>query len=297
MLDMGFSEDVLAIASACCPDRQTLLLSATLKHRGIRGIAEQVLTEPESISINQVRDQHSSIQQQIVLADDPEHKQKLLLKLLQDAVPTDKPAQKTVVFTNTIVQANKLTEYLSFHGVNVGVLHGDMLQDERNHVMNQMRRGHIDVLVATDVAARGLDVQGVGLVVNFEMARSGDDYVHRIGRTGRAGEQGVAISLISSSEWNLMSSIERYLRVSFERRKVAGLEGKYKGPKKLKASGKAAGSKKKKLAKKAEAKGKGKASAKSKAKTAAAKKRTAPSRSTHDSRQEEGFAPLRKKRT
>ena len=282
MLDMGFSDDVLTIAGACNPNCQTLLLSATLKHRGIRKVADAVLNNPQTIAVDNVRSRHSSIQQQIVLADDLEHKKKLLLKLLEL-----EPAKKTVVFTNTISGAEKLVGFLYNSQLRAGILHGDLMQDERNHVMQQMRRGQLDVLVATDVAARGLDVQGVGLVINFDMARSGDDYVHRIGRTGRAGEQGVAISFITSTEWNLMASIERYLKTRFERRLVAGLEGKYKGPKKLKASGKAVGTKKKKLAKKSN-------------KTAPAKKTTAKRRAgkkpLHDSTREEGFAPLRRKK-
>jgi superfamily II DNA/RNA helicase len=112
--------------------------------------------------------------------------------------------------------------------------------------MDRIRRDHAKVLVATDVAARGLDIAGIDLVINFDMPRSGDDYVHRIGRTGRAGATGTALSLILSTEWNLMSSIERYLRVRFEQRGVPGLEGKYKGPAKLKASGKKAGTGKRK---------------------------------------------------
>ncbi|MDM3869793.1 DEAD/DEAH box helicase [Porticoccus sp. W117] len=282
MLDMGFSEDVLTIAKACNLQRQTLLLSATLKHRGIRKVADAVLNNPQTIAVNSVRSRHSSIQQQIVLADDVEHKQKLLLKLLQQ-----ESAQKTVVFTNTIAGAEKLVGWLYNSELRAGILHGDLLQDERNHVMQQMRRGQLDVLVATDVAARGLDVQGVGLVINFDMARSGDDYVHRIGRTGRAGEQGTAISFITSTEWNLMASIERYLKTRFERLVVAGLEGKYKGPKKLKASGKAAGTKKKKLAKK---------TAKNATPKKAANKRRPGKKPIHDSGKEEGFAPLRRKK-
>ncbi|UTW46569.1 DEAD/DEAH box helicase [bacterium SCSIO 12696] len=281
MLDMGFSDDVLTIASACNTERQTLLLSATLKHRGIRKVADAVLRNPQTIAVNAVRAEHSSIRQQIVLADDVEHKQKLLLKLLQQ-----EGAQKAVVFTNTIAGAEKLVGWLYNSEFQAGVLHGDMMQDERNHVMQLMRRGQLDVLVATDVAARGLDVQGVGLVVNFDMARSGDDYVHRIGRTGRAGEQGLAVSFIVSTEWNLMASIERYLKTRFERRKIAGLEGKYKGPKKLKSSGKAAGTKKKKQAKK---------TGKPVAKKAPSPRRSSGRRSAHDSSKEEGFTPLRKK--
>lgn len=104
--------------------------------------------------------------------------------------------------------------------------------------------------MATDVAARGLDVEGLDLVINFDMPRSGDEYVHRIGRTGRAGGEGLAVSLICHTDWNLMSSIERYLKQRFERRTIKELKGIYQGPKNLKASGKAAGSKKKKTGKK-----------------------------------------------
>lgn len=102
------------------------------------------------------------------------------------------------------------------------------------------------MLVATDVAARGLDIDGLDLVINFDMPRSGDEYVHRVGRTGRAGGEGLAISLITHNDWNLMSSIERYLKQQFERRVIKEVKGTYNGPKKVKASGKAAGSKKKK---------------------------------------------------
>jgi superfamily II DNA/RNA helicase len=109
-----------------------------------------------------------------------------------------------------------------------------------------LNQGHINVLIATDVAARGLDIEGMDMVVNFDMPRKGDDYVHRIGRTGRAANAGLAISLIGPHEWNLMSSIERYLKQDFEKRVIKELKGTYNGPKKLKASGKAAGTKKKK---------------------------------------------------
>jgi superfamily II DNA/RNA helicase len=101
--------------------------------------------------------------------------------------------------------------------------------------------------VATDVAARGLDVDGLDLVINFDMPRSGDEYVHRIGRTGRAGAEGLAISLICHNDWSLMSSIERYLKQRFERRNIKDMKGIYQGPKNLKASGKAVGPKKKKI--------------------------------------------------
>ncbi len=248
MLDMGFSEDVLKIAEGSRPERQTLLLSATLKTRGLMTVVKKVLREPTQLLLSGARDQHTSIRQQIVLADDVAHKQKLLFRLLELET-----YNKAIVFSNTKVQADRLSGLIRYHKFRAGVLHGDMEQDDRNRVMDLMRRDQISILVATDVAARGLDIAGVDLVVNFDMPRSGDEHVHRIGRTGRAGESGLAISLIAASEWNLMSSIERYLRMEFERRDVPGLEGKYKGPAKLKASGKAAG-KRKELGRKKSAK-------------------------------------------
>ena len=100
-------------------------------------------------------------------------------------------------------------------------------------------------MIATDLAARGLDIKGINLVINFDVPRNGINYIHRIGRTGRVDELGLTIALVKSTEWNLMSGIERFLKQKFKRRTIKELEGKYKGPKKLKASGKAAGVKKK----------------------------------------------------
>lgn len=241
MLDMGFSQDVLEIVDHCNIDRQTMLFSATLSHKGLRGLTEEVMDEPEIITLSTVRDQHSDIQQQIILSDNLEHKQKQALWLLQNET-----FDKALVFTNTRDRANKISPFLMNHGVRLGVLHGNMDQSQRNRVMTLLRDGSINVLIATDIAARGLDVEGIDLVINFDMARKGDVHVHRIGRTGRAGRKGLAISLISATEWNLMSSIERYLRLKFERRVIKELKAAYTGPKKLKKSGKAAGSKKKK---------------------------------------------------
>ena len=242
MLDMGFGPDVFKIADECRPERQTLLFSATLETSGVRKVSDHVLTEPQKIVLSTARDKHENITQQIMLADDISHKEKLLIWLLQNET-----YEKAIIFTNTIVQAETFWGKVKVKGLKVGVLNGNMDQKQRKHVMRLLADGNINILIATDVAARGLDLKGVGLVINLDMARGGDDYVHRIGRTGRAGEQGLAVSLIGPNEWNLMSSIERYLRIKFEKRSIKGLRGSYKGPKKLKSSGKAAGPKKKKL--------------------------------------------------
>lgn len=239
MLDMGFSEDVLNIANQCTSaNRQTMLFSATLKQRGMHDIIQTVLNEPKNILVDNFKGEHENISQEVMLGDDDKHKQRLLTWLL-----SNKTFRQAIVFVNTKVKAESLYHFLEYHNINAAVIQGDMTQDERNHVMSRMKQGSFDVLVATDVAARGLDVKQIDLVVNFDMPRSGDDYVHRIGRTGRAGEQGLAVSLVDHTEWNLKCAIERYLRIEMAPKKAKGLEGKYKGPKHMKSNGKPVGKK------------------------------------------------------
>lgn len=282
MLDMGFQEDVERICNTCPKSRQTMLFSATLAHTGMRSVITTSLKDPVSIKLNSHREVHSSIRQQVILSNDASLKDKQLVWLLKNDT-----FEKAIVFTNTIVNATRLNGYLRYNDIRAGVIHGNLTQEQRNHAMGLLASGKINVLVATDVVARGIDVKGIDLVINVEMSRSGDDHTHRVGRTGRAGEQGVAISLIGPTEWNLMSSIERYLKTQFEKRVIKGLEGSYAGPKKLKASGKAAGTKKKKLDKKA-TQGKSKPKTDKKKPTTRAgesKKRTIL----------DGFAPLKRK--
>ncbi|MCK9394287.1 MAG: DEAD/DEAH box helicase [Methylobacter sp.] len=240
MLDMGFSEDVLTIANSCNAGRQTLLFSATLTHFGVIKMADKVLKEHEIVALNTLHDGHSNIEQQIVLADDNDHKQKLLAWLLQNET-----YDKALVFTNSRIQADALRGPLRGQKLRVGVLHGEMDQKDRNRMMELFRGGEVKVMIATDLAARGLDIKGINLVINFDVPRNGINYIHRIGRTGRIDELGLAIALVKHTEWNLMSGIERFLKQKFKHRSIKELEGKYKGPKKLKASGKATGGKKK----------------------------------------------------
>jgi superfamily II DNA/RNA helicase len=241
LLDMGFSDEILSISDHCHQRRQTQLYSATLANKALRGLADQLLTEPQVFELNKTTDTHESISQQIVFADDNGHKYQLLCWLLRN-----EEYRHSIVFCNSKEQVDQVYRVMQQQGISAGVLHGDKDQKQRNLVMSKMRRDEIKVMIATDIAARGIDIEGLDLVINFEMPRRGELYVHRIGRTGRAGEQGLAITLISAPEFNLMAGIERFLKQKFQRRKIKELEGHYKGPKKLKASGKAAGSKKKK---------------------------------------------------
>ena len=249
MLDMGFTEDVMKLANACPPERQTLLFSATKGSAALRRVVEEVQRTPRLLQLNTVRDDTPAITQQVIAADDQGHKEALLKWILTNESPG-----KAIVFTNTRVMADRLNGVLRAMDMRVYVLHGEKDQKDRKLAIERLKQGHVGVLVATDVAARGLDIDELDLVINFDMPRSGDDYLHRIGRTGRAGAEGIAISLVAPHEWNLMCSIERYLRRQFERRTIKELVGSYKGPKKTKASGKPVGSKKKKDDKKKDGK-------------------------------------------
>ncbi len=251
MLDMGFSEDMNIIAGASGADRQSLLFSATLEHRAmdrIRGI----LKDPVSIVVDHHREGHSHITQSKVLADDAAHKERLVRALIKVEAAT-----RSIVFCNTREQCQRLGTTLKRKDVSAAFIHGEIPQSERKQVMSRFRDGKVGVLVATDVAARGLDIADVDLVINFTVAQSGDDHVHRVGRTGRAGKEGKAITLVDSTEWNLLAGIERYLKLRLEIAQVDGMVAAYAGPKRVKNSGKAAGPKKHKRTK-SEVKRKGK---------------------------------------
>ncbi|UHD15629.1 DEAD/DEAH box helicase [Thiocapsa bogorovii] len=242
MLDMGFVDDVLTIIGRTNPTRQSMLFSATLHHRGLSRITERLLRDPRVLTVNPVREQHPDITHQVILSDGPEHKQQQILWLLRNET-----YEKALVFTNTRDGATALGNYLIGEGQRAAVLHGELEQRERNRVVGLLHSGRVNVLIATDVAARGLDIPGVERVINFDLPRSGDDYLHRTGRTGRAGEQGVAISLVGAAEWNRLESIERYLNLGLERRSIEGLKASFKGP--TKRSGAKKGAKKKSAAK------------------------------------------------
>ena len=288
MLDMGFADDVQRLVNECDKRQQTLLFSATSGGAALREMTASVLRDPLHLQLNRVSELNEGTRQQIITAESIEHKEKLIHWLL-----ANETYKKAVIFTNTRVQADRLYGRLVAEGVKAFVLHGEKDQKDRKLAIDRVKEGGVKVLVATDVAARGLDIEGLDLVINFDMPRSGDEYVHRIGRTGRAGAEGLAISLICHNDWNLMSSIERYLKQRFEHRVVKGLKGSYMGPKNLKASGKAAGTKKKKEDKKKAGDKKAKPASKPTAKRPKNAKREAPASQVVSS---DGMAPLRRKK-
>jgi superfamily II DNA/RNA helicase len=222
MLDLGFLDEVLAIINASSPRRQSLLFSATLHHRRLGYITDRLLREPRVIVVDAVREAHPDISHQVLLSDDMAHKRRQLLWLLRH-----EDYDKALVFTNTRERAVELGAFLVGEQVRAGVLHGELDQRERKRVMGLLQRGEISVLVATDVAARGLDLPGMQRVINLDVPRSGDEYLHR---TGRAGEPGTAITLVAGPDWNRMGSVERYLGLSIETRAIKGLEARFQGP-------------------------------------------------------------------
>ena len=222
MLDMGFIDDIKHIVSQTPENRQTLLFSATLD--GTVGVLARNLTrDPQRIEIGHATaaTQSPQIEQRILMADNHFHKGKLLDALLQDAAVV-----QAIVFTATKASADTLTDHLREQGVAAAALHGDMPQSKRTRTLKAMHSGQIRVLVATDVAARGIDVPAISHVINFDLPRQAEDYVHRIGRTGRAGRTGVAISLAGFSERHMLRTIERYTHQQLTIATLPGLEPK-----------------------------------------------------------------------
>ncbi len=218
MLDMGFLDAVKAIAGAMPAERQTLLFSATLEGR-ILAVAKEILNKPARVQLAANHERHASIEQSMHQADDVSHKQRLLSHHLQSETLT-----QAVIFTATKRGADKLAKALSSKGHASAALHGDMGQGARKRTVDRMRRGDVRLLVATDVAARGLDIRGISHVINFDLPTVAEDYIHRIGRTGRCGATGVAISLVGPEDRGKLAGIERLTGRKLNREVVAGLE-------------------------------------------------------------------------
>ncbi len=171
------------------------------------------------MELSQGKITHDKIEQRLHIADGLQHKNRLLRHLCSDTDQT-----RAIVFTATKRDADHLAGELRSEGLGVAALHGDMTQSARNHTMENMRRGKIRILVATDVAARGIDITGISHVINFDLPRSAEDYVNRIGRTGRAMQSGIAISLVSRADFPYLDRIERYTGKSLVVHVIPGLE-------------------------------------------------------------------------
>ncbi len=214
MLDMGFEEDMKKILTATPPSRQTALFSATYP-RTIEALGKAYLREPVRVTIEEESHTKPAIRQ-VVYEVNPEKKTSALLWLFQQKQP-----EAAIVFCNLKATIGELTGELIRNGVSAAGLHGDLEQFERDRIMAKFRNQSTRVLIATDVAARGIDVEGLDLVVNFDLPPQPDVYVHRIGRTGRAGKTGVAVSFATSREGAKLKRIEEVTGSSLTRKTLA----------------------------------------------------------------------------
>jgi len=204
MLDMGFIDDVQYIAKLTPTKRQTLLFSATLDNKLMNAV-KHLLKDPVRINLSSEKIASPQIKQEMYKANSPQHKTRLLKHFLKD-----ENIYKAIIFSATKINADKLADQLCDDGFAAAALHGDLRQNVRNRTLEQLRRGKIQFLVATDVAARGIDVSDITHVFNYDLPRFCEDYVHRIGRTGRAGKTGIAISFVLPTDRRHVQSIERF---------------------------------------------------------------------------------------
>ena len=205
MLDMGFIDDVRTIAKRLPANRQTLLFSATLDNK-IMSQVQQLMKKPVRIDLSNKKMTVPQIKQEMFKVNNAQHKSRLLKHFLND-----ENIFKAIIFSATKINADKLATQLRHDGFSAAALHGDLRQNVRNRTLDQLRQGKIQYLVATDVAARGIDVQDVTHVINYDLPRFCEDYVHRIGRTGRAGKIGTAISFVLPTDTRHLQRIERYI--------------------------------------------------------------------------------------
>ena len=217
MLDMGFIDDIETIVEATPTDRQTLLFSATWDG-AVGKLARKLTKNPEVVEVERVDDQ-GKIEEQLLYCDDMRHKNRLLDHILRDA-----NIDQCVIFTSTKAMTEVIADDLYEKGFAANCLHGDMPQGWRNRTLMDLRKGRCKILVATDVAARGIDVPTITHVINYDLPKQAEDYVHRIGRTGRAGRTGIAITFAEVNEYVKVHKIEKYIGRKLPELTIEGME-------------------------------------------------------------------------
>lgn len=220
MLDMGFSEPVKKIAAAIPEDKQTLLFSATIDQKIVK-VSQKMQKDPVEIRIAPSLSTKNSVEQRLYLTDNSEHKMRLLDHLL-----AQEPIQQAIIFTAKKREADALANTLREKGYRATALHGDLNQRQRTRTIERFHKGQVQLLVATDVAARGLDVASLSHVINMDPPYQLDDYVHRIGRTGRAGATGVAMTFVVPHQVSLLSKMAKAMGSSIQMHTVPGCEPK-----------------------------------------------------------------------
>src|SRR5256884_5967172 len=217
MLDIGFAPDVRRILGALPDQRQTMLFSATIS-RDVDALARTALNGHASVEIGRRARPAEGIEH-VIVAVDKLRKRDVLARILQA-----KPAGQTLVFTRTKYGADKLVTFLKREGIPAHALHGDKAQSQRQRTLDAFRSGEAEVLVATDIAARGIDVDGIRMVVSYDVPADPQVDVPRVGRTARAGERGPGLTLISPDEWLLMADVEKLIGQTFPREGIPGFE-------------------------------------------------------------------------
>ncbi|TKF23149.1 ATP-dependent RNA helicase SrmB [Vibrio genomosp. F6] len=249
MLDMGFAPVVDRLAAECRWRKQTLLFSATLEGKGVEGFTEDLLKNPAQIDAQSSLRERKKITQWYHRADTPAHKLALLKHIITEQ------AERTIVFLKTRDRLAELRSQLESAKIPCVWIQGEMPQDRRNSAISRFRDGSINVLLATDVAARGIDLPDVSHVINYDMPRTADVYLHRIGRTARAGKKGNAISIVEAHDQLMIERVARYTKESIKERFIEGMRPTHKKPtfskkKKVKKDDKKAVAKKKSAKKK-----------------------------------------------
>ena len=224
MLDLGFSDDLAEVNQLTIGRQQTMMFSATFAPR-IQQLAQRVMREPQRITIDSPQEKHANIKQVLFWADNSQHKRKLLDHWLRDT-----SINQAIVFASTQVECDGLAADLQQTGFSAVALHGALSQGLRNRRLMALRQGQVQILVATDVAARGIDVPTITHVFNFGLPMKAEDYTHRIGRTGRAGRDGLAITFAEFRDRRKIMDIEQYSRQQFNSETIPGLEPQQRMP-------------------------------------------------------------------
>jgi ATP-dependent RNA helicase RhlE len=217
MLDMGFIHDIRKVLALVPSSRQNLLFSATFSDE-IRALADRLLNKPQVIEVARRNATVDAVKQSVIPVD-RDRKKELLAHLI-----SSREWSQVLVFTRMKHGANRLVEYLDKQGIGALAIHGNKSQSARTKALADFKRGELRVLVATDIAARGIDIDELPHVVNFELPNVPEDYVHRIGRTGRAGATGEAVSLVCVDEEGFLADIEKLIRMRIARRVEGGFE-------------------------------------------------------------------------
>ncbi|MFZ7267107.1 ATP-dependent RNA helicase SrmB [Avibacterium avium] len=226
MLQMGFGQDAEKIAAETRWRKQTLLFSATLEGELLMDFAGRLLNDPVQIDAEPSRRERKKIQQWYYHADSHEHKVKLLARFIEQ-----EKVSKGIIFVRRRETVRELSDTLRKRGIRSTYLEGEMAQTQRNNAIDKLKNGVVTVLVATDVAARGIDIDDISHVMNMDLPYSADTYLHRIGRTARAGKKGVAVSFVEAHDYKLLGKIKRYTEELLKPRIIEGLEPRTKAPK------------------------------------------------------------------